>query len=105
MSRKGVGWRTPLSTTLITPRCSTTNSRVGSYGGAVTRSGRSNVPMEVNWRPVGAGGGRGGGELVGGGAGFGLPTTSVPFMPRAAWPATVHRYESRAGFDPTRLFV
>src|SRR5712691_4499462 len=94
MSRKGAASTTPLSTTLITPRVSTTNRRDESPGGEATKSGRSKLPTCVSWRPAAFGGVVA--VDVGGGAGFGLPTTSVPFIPSAAWPATVHRYARRA---------
>ena len=48
MSRKGRSCSVPFSTTWIVPACSTTNSRLGSPGGAVTSTGLSNVPICVS---------------------------------------------------------
>ena len=45
--------------------------------------------------------------MVGGGGGGvpGFPTTSVPFMPSAAWPATVQRYATRAAVGKRTVIV
>ncbi len=44
----GVGSRTPFLTTRTVPPRSTTKTRVGSPGGAVTYSGEANVPSDVS---------------------------------------------------------
>ena len=87
MSRNGSGRTTPSRTMRTIPRCSTTNRRSVSPGGAVTSTGRSKLPTRVSetTSDVSTGG-------AGGGGGGGLTETPIaPFIPSRACPGTEHR--------------
>ena len=72
---------------LTPPVWSTTKIRSASPGGDVTHTGRSVVPSFVSTAEPDTvtGGGTAGCETAR------VPTENVPFMPRRAWPGTLHR--------------